>query len=658
MNKNPFVPQPSYQHQQPPLPPGPPPPQPAAQPDYSAYWSAQQAAAQPTFNPQWAAQNPQWPGAPTAQTAAPAKPPGDQAAALYANYGYGQQWQQHQQHYAQPTATPPVIAAQPYHHPYQQPATPYAAQPYPPQPMPPPQTPAQPAFRPPQAPQTQQTFYQHQQRPPPSAMIQNSPSQQMPPAKRQRFDNSHQSTPQQPRFQQPSSSQGMQGIPLGPSKPSSLPQQPSQMPSQGSFAGGAGRGGMSGGRGSGMNRGGRGGNNSGNRGMGMNRGRVGGMHSGSGRGGGTNQSNGSLRGHQSRERNNFSNFNRRGGGSFNSPHHQNNSSFRSGHGGRSNNNQSHNRSGRNDNFHHNRASTNTTSGSGGGSGKREENRRTLTDFKIIGLEIASLGWKWGQIPADSDSETTKSTEDAPKSETSDVESTDVDTKENVDELNKPLSAPKDGATSGTSAARMRIYFHTPPSADDSRPIIPSPSVSDTRKGKRKKLDDDDGDAGDEIRAPPPPPVPSGKESVDGSTGFTGDDQDGNIGRGSDAPSVEETPSEADWLMAAIAEGDGEMESEACEQTQIDTDVEVNDQDGKLYLAVGQAAGRRGQDKKKPLFFLSTKLIRIFSLFFLPKVLLNWMMLFRNLGLSKPKLLILSWILRVLKMRKKTLNLLP
>lgn len=397
----------------------------------------------------------------------------------------------------------------------------------------------------------------------------------MPPAKRQRFD----SAPQQPRLQQSSSSQG---IPLGPSKPSNLPQQPNQLQAQGSFSGNANRGGIGGGRGSGMNRGGRGGNPSGNRGMGMNRGRAASMHGGGGRGGGSNQSNGPLRGHPSRDRNNnFGNFNRRGGGSFNGPHHQNNSSFRSGHGGRSGNNQSHNRSNRGDGFHHNRASTNAASVSGSGSGKREENRRTLTDFKIIGLEIASLGWKWGQIPDGSGL-----VEETQKSEAPDAESLHSESvKDATVEHSESINASKDGTASSTSPARMRIYFHTPPSADDSRPIISTPSVSDMRKGKRKKLDDDDGDAGDEIRAPPPPPVPGGTETTDGSTTVTGDDQDGNTGRGSADPSVEGTASEADWLMAAIAEGDGdgEMDSEICEQTQVELDMDDHDQDGSFEL---------------------------------------------------------------------------
>ena len=38
------------------------------------------------------------------------------------------------------------------------------------------------------------------------------------------------------------------------------------------------------------------------------------------------------------------------------------------------------------------------SGSSGG-GKKDENRRNLTDFKIVGLEIRDLSWSWCVIPA-------------------------------------------------------------------------------------------------------------------------------------------------------------------------------------------------------------------------------------------------------------------
>ena len=38
-------------------------------------------------------------------------------------------------------------------------------------------------------------------------------------------------------------------------------------------------------------------------------------------------------------------------------------------------------------------------GSSSGAGKKDENRRNFTDFKIVGLEIRALSWIWGVIPA-------------------------------------------------------------------------------------------------------------------------------------------------------------------------------------------------------------------------------------------------------------------
>lgn len=396
-----------------------------------------------------------------------------------------------------------------------------------------------------------------------------------------------------------------------------------QMQSQGNFGGGAGRGGgMAGGRGGGgvgpMGRGGRGSNVGGNRGMGMNRGRGGGTYgSGGGGRGGASGPSGPLRGHQSRDRGGFGGgFNRRGGGgSFsNGPHHNQGSSFRDNRLGRSSGGSMHGghggRSGRSENYReHNRGSSNAVSTASGGSGKRDENRRTLTDFKIVGLEIQNVEWRWGQIPTKTASEDQKisvkeeiKAEDgeAPmeKLKAEDSEELIVSTETEVKE-EKPssddaaLATEKDSSQSlsnslsAASPARLRIYFHTPPNADDARPIIHAPSFSDIRKGKRKKLDDDDGDAEEQSRGPRPPPIPSGNESVDGDSKVLPSvtDVDSVTGRGSVAPSVAETASEADWLMAAIAEGedDGEGEPDGFEPTQIeDGGDELHDHDGERY----------------------------------------------------------------------------
>ncbi|KAF4602354.1 hypothetical protein EYR40_005559 [Pleurotus pulmonarius] len=603
MNKNPFVPQPSYTPQQPPLPPGPPPPQPA-QPDYTAYWAAAAAAQQaqaPHIQPALGAYNPQWNAAP------PPRPPAEQSA-LYANYGYGnqqsnwqrqqqQQQQQQQQHY--PPPPPPMVPqppqAQPGYNPYQ----PTAGYPQPYIPQAGPQPVAQPAFPPPQPQQPfymqqqqhiQQQHQQHQNRP-----IHHTPPQHLPPAKRQRFDgpNSNQqrqAPPPQPQFSAPPPPPSVGGGYSGPGH------------GQGS-RGGAPIGGMGGRGGSNAQRGG-GGGGGGARGgrAGSMAGGRGGMNNRGGRGasmgsiGGQNRggSSGQLRGHGSRG--NFGGnkdfHNRRTGGQFGGFNHQNqNSSFR----GRGSQNHP-NRGSRHDgggNASSNYGPRDTPmSSSYGSASKKDENRRTLTDFKIVGLEIHDLSWEWGivsstppakaeimdeslegQVPSEADKEERRTSEIPMGSDTAMINPEQVDpsapvdvapvTKEPTDPPIQPAADAASAVPASTSCppSRIRIYFHTPVTPDDSKPIPHNSSsysvASDSgRKGKRKKLEDDDGDI-EEGRAPPPPP-----QMASGA----GDDHSSVAA--SVAPSVAETSSEADWLMAAIAEGEGEGE-----HTQAATEIE-------------------------------------------------------------------------------------
>ncbi|KAJ7688433.1 hypothetical protein B0H17DRAFT_1202981 [Mycena rosella] len=606
MNKNPFVPQPSYQ---PPLPPGPPPPQPN-QPDYSAYWAAaaQQQQHQPhlqqpptvgTFNQQWTP--PQ-----------PPRPPAEQSA-LYANYGYGtqnnhwrqqqQQQQQQPQHYHPPphAQAPPPPPTQPGYNPYQ-PTAGYP-QPYVPQP-PQPMAPPYPHQQAQQTPQQQQQFFPH---PPPQHLpqhpqqhqasmqqqprhIHHTPPQHMPPAKRQRFDGpghnqNHRAPPPQPQFQPPA----------GPMQPGPFSGPPrgggggNHIPMGGSGRGGPGPAqGM--GRGAGVGgRGGRGGSGSGsggsmtgNRGGGPNnRGGRGGNYSVGGAAGGRGGagSAGGVRGHGSRGNfgGNKDYHNRRGGGSFTGG--SGTGSFQNSSGSFRARGQNHSNSGRGRN-----------DGGGGGSstfgardgaanssfssGKKDENRRTLTDFKIVGLEIRELGWTWGVLPSspvkteprevalgadDSSSGALK----AESAEEDGVKAIQADGSDAVATISsgaatdgKAASAASDVAVApravpdiGPPPSRMRIYFHTPVTAVDSHPIPHNGSFSlgaapsDSRKGKRKKIESDDGDF-EEGRGPPPPPgLHDDRSSVAASV----------------APSAAETASEADWLMAAIA---GEAEGDS------------------------------------------------------------------------------------------------
>ncbi|KAI0921931.1 hypothetical protein AcW1_004221 [Taiwanofungus camphoratus] len=618
MNKNPFVTTAAYNPQQPPLPPGPPPPQPA-QPDYSAYWAAATAAQHVqaptvgTYNPQWSASQPAQPAAPR---------PTPEQSALYANYGYGGQqnlsWQQ-QQRQTQPqfqppppVVQPPPPPPQPAYNPYQPQAGAYQ-QPYVPQggptPQQVPQTPYQQQVTPQPFQQQQQPFFHPQQQGRlnnRSHNVHHTSPQHLPPAKRQRFDgpNQHRGpAPPQPQFQPPPPPPPMQqGGGMG-------------MFGQGQNhgrGGGPGMNHMSMGGGRGGFGGGRGGNNAGGRGRGTslgmnrggNRGRGGSYNNMGGRGGGVGQGGGSFRGHGSNR--GFGNRDNRRGGSFGGGgqgyshgfqhqqqqqhhHHQQNysNSFR----GRNQGFSHSSRGGRHDSgaVHTGRDNSSVVS-AGFSAGKKDENRRTLTDFKIVGLEIQELAWSWGKSFSDAAEPSVKmesSENTVPLDAIIDTHNTDetgstsvkAETVANtVDAVSivpvqgaTDIPAPVEGAHIKAETttllppppSRIRIYFHTPVTADDAQPIasqsysIGSSSASNMRKGKRKKLEDDDGDLEDGRGPPPPPPQSSGI-----ATEHDGASMDGTetaAGRDSVAPSVAETASEGDWLMAAIGGDEGEGE---------------------------------------------------------------------------------------------------
>lgn len=295
------------------------------------------------------------------------------------------------------------------------------------------------------------------------------------------------------------------------------------------------------------------------------------MNGGGGRGG----QQGSLRGHGSRGGfGNKQDFHNRRGGSFNAGHQQHhqgnmgNTGFR----GRG---QGHSagRAGRQDGSSTQSGNRDTLSGSFASSGKKDENRRTLTDFKIVGLQMPELGWTWGILPSTvklEGKEGATSFIDSSIVKEESIQSSDLSSGERADAARRSehtfpdasaaadVKEPPVGEQSSLSSpppSRIRIYFHTPVSPDDSHPIPHNSSYAygtspmDSRKGKRKKLEDDDGDA-EEGRGRPPPP--RGSQMSDTASV----DLDG-MGRGSAAPSVAETASEGDWLMAAIAEDDGD-----------------------------------------------------------------------------------------------------
>ncbi len=161
----------------------------------------------------------------------------------------------------------------------------------------------------------------------------------------------------------------------------------------------------------------------------------------------------------------------------------------------------------------------------------------------------------------------------------------------VTEHNVPVVKVEDESVVHTHApepvdappSRIRIYFHTPVTAEDAQPIPHSsttnPVPSDSRKGKRKKLEDDDMDLEEGRTQPPPPHMSDDRSSV--------------------APSVAETASETDWLMAAIVEGedaehDGD-EEEVGAQLHVNENAEFLDDDVVIHNGISDAHGESGYD---------------------------------------------------------------
>lgn len=406
----------------------------------------------------------------------------------------------------------------------------------------------------------------------------------------------------------------------------------------------------------GVNRGGfnpgRGGNNQGGRGRGVqmgisrggSRGRGAGYNNTGGRGGQGGQSSGSFRGHASNR--GFGNRDNRRGGSFNAsanfhqhghqhgyqqhhpqqnqyshhPQHQNynNNSFR----GR-NQGFSHSSRGARHDSHASHGRENASVASAGfTSGKKEENRRTLTDFKIVGLEIPELFWSWSVSQSDVVDASVK-TEDVPVSIPSTAAPSAQGTSDSapktesataIPDAPTATAVPGPGDASGASQAsaikpeptailppppsRVRIYFHTPVSADDSSLISSNASYaqpSASRKGKRKKLEDDDDGDNEDGRGPPPPPPHSSEMGREPDVGSV-DGTETAFGRDSVAPSVAETASEGDWLMAAIGgeegdEGEG-MDHENGDEYH-DPDADAEGEYGKLPVSLGPVQCERG-----------------------------------------------------------------
>ncbi|KAF8592466.1 hypothetical protein K439DRAFT_13551 [Ramaria rubella] len=597
MNKrpNPFFPQ-QATYPNPPLPPGLPPQQPQ-QYDYSGYWAAAQAAQQPGLSqpiPQW---NPQAAPGPSGVSS---QVPTSQSS-LYANYGYGGQqnfnWQRQAQQQRQPFPIPqaPAQQSQPYfpsqqqHPPSAQPGRPFPTSQSFPQP-PPPYRPQQPMF--------------HQQPPQP----QHSPPH-LPPAKRPRFEG-----PSIPHPTSITSGHGTSGHAMGRSGINAVPGGFSNSPRGGGPSSGPGsRGGPPRGRGGAMGIGGgpsigmmRGGilNNAGTRG-----GRGG--HGPNGRG---SHSGGQSGGH------------RGGRGGW---HSQSNHNRRGATGGSR---------GRGSGYAH----TNHARDGGGiakfnapgsltekdRSGKKEEIRQTLTDFRIIGLEIESLDWRWGSCNITSSDTKDEDNSKVPQPTKGDTEAVDDDSKltltDGVEEIvfgsaikdtekgcdteEVPEPLAKTDSMAGTaseelgkdshtpagppppSPPRIRIYFNTPPSLEESQPKNTTNGTLSTNSNRAKRKmseeEEEEEEEGRRRRTKLNPTSEPEELSVEPQIILGDTEKD----RDSVAPSVEmsatasvsgRTEDEGDWLMEAIGHDPEPPEDIAQESsTQQDRDEDDVDAEGE------------------------------------------------------------------------------
>ncbi len=132
-----------------------------------------------------------------------------------------------------------------------------------------------------------------------------------------------------------------------------------------------------------------------------------------------------------------------------------------------------------------------------GSRRDESSRKTLTDFRIIGVDCPLLGWAWGavvfqgdDIRGETDDSGTKSTHDS-RATTPNPGAPDAGTQ--PEDYSLPLPGvqsaikPPHNKTS-TETSRIRIYFNSPVELEDKPSQSYAPDRS--RGGKRKKEPDD------------------------------------------------------------------------------------------------------------------------------------------------------------------------
>lgn len=225
------------------------------------------------------------------------------------------------------------------------------------------------------------------------------------------------------------------------------------------------------------------------------------------------------------------------------------------------------------------------------SSKKDEVRQTLTDFRIIGLEIESLEWRWGSCtasgnvedstgakPVKGDSETAtgdtqlaltdgveeiefgsavKEIDSSTMSEALVLQPALQSTSKTSSEDSSKIPGSSFPAPPSSSPPRIRIYFNTPASLDESQPKAVN-GVSTVVQGNRvkRKLSEEEEEEGRRRRTKLNPT--SEAEDVALDTRLKAGDIEKD--RDSVAPSVDmsatasvsgPTEDESDWLMEAI-----------------------------------------------------------------------------------------------------------
>jgi 20S proteasome subunit alpha 6 len=286
------------------------------------------------------------------------------------------------------------------------------------------------------------------------------------------------------------------------------------------------------------------------------------MYVNNNRGGGN--TGGNFRNHARGGFGNRDHGNRRGG-SFNAGAYQQGASFR----GR------HNRSGKNE------GSSGATRDSGSSSSKKEDLKRVVTDFRIVGVEIPELRWSWGVLSRSSKAEPQERPLDerpakmeaddsvpAVESNAPSVGDADMAAKVDAGDSIAPIQlkseaidfVPEAMSSAVDVPSLFQIHFETSgtAAAAASHAALHADSSTSSRKGKRKRADVEEDDFTH--------PVDSGADGDAASLAGVVD-TDG-LGRGSVAPSVTETASEGgDWLMAAIGEDEGDGEASNADEAE-------------------------------------------------------------------------------------------